>query len=183
MKVLVILENKFNDVELVTPLSCLRRADESVEIDYFNPELTSVSSQYGVITIHNVKNSVNINDYDLLFVPGGPGAQSLRTDEVSLEMIKKFPNKIAAICDAPNTLREHDIIDETIQYSAYPSSWAKEFRSNNYQQSYVTNLLSTNKLITARCADAAMQLGYELVNHFYGAEGLEKVHLAMKATK
>ncbi|UUM19772.1 MULTISPECIES: DJ-1/PfpI family protein [unclassified Mycoplasma] len=183
MKILVILENKFNDVELVTPLSCLRRADPDIVVDYYHPTEKSILSQYKVFAINNIKNNVNLADYDLLFIPGGFAAQLLRTNEQALKLISSFNGPIAAICDTPNTLREHNLIDHNTSYSAYPSTWSEPFKSKNYQQDYVTNLLKEKHLITARCADAAMELGYELVEHFYGKEALEKVHLAMRTTK
>ncbi|UUD36168.1 DJ-1/PfpI family protein [Mycoplasmopsis citelli] len=183
MKILVVLENRFNDIELTNPLSCLRRADEKLEIDYYHPSLKSIKSQYGLFEITNIKNLVNLDDYDLLFIPGGYAAQLLRSNEEALKLISTFKGPIAAICDAPNTLREHNLIDQNTPYSGYPSQWSEELRSLNYKPDYVTNLLKDKKLITARCADAGMQLGYELVEHFYGQEALEKVHLAMRTTK
>ncbi|WP_025755212.1 DJ-1/PfpI family protein [Mycoplasmopsis cricetuli] len=183
MKVLTILEPKFNDIELTTPLSCIKRADENVLIDYFHPEFKKLTGQYNIVTIDNIKNKVNFDEYDLIFIPGGVGAQNLRTNKESLNLIKNTKTPIAAICDAPNVLRENNIISEELTYSSYPSEWSIKTWSTLRKNEYVTNNFKNNKIITAKCADAGMDLGLEIVKEFYGEKIYTKVVTAMKGIK
>ncbi|WP_426461272.1 DJ-1/PfpI family protein [Mycoplasma hafezii] len=180
MKILVIIENLFNDIELTSTLSCLKRADSSIEIDYYNPDLKEAVGQYGIAHVDNIKNEIDLQEYSALFIPGGRGAQSLRTNKISLELIQtanKLHKYIFAICDAPNVLREAGIIDENTPYAAFPSEWAETYRTKYYLNNYVIH--STKNIFTGRCADASMKFGYKIVSVLLGKDKVRPVVCGM----
>lgn len=183
-KILVIIEDNFNDIELTTTLSCLVKVNSEIIIDYFHPSLKKAKGQYKIANVLDIKNQIeDLNQYVLIFIPGGKGAQSLRKNEKSLEIIKKFNGIVGAICDAPNVLREFQILDQNTSYSSFPSDWAKIYFSKDRNDNYVTNSKGTKHFVTAKCADASMALGYELVSILYGPEGVKLLDLGMKAIK
>ncbi|MEE3928169.1 DJ-1/PfpI family protein [Mycoplasmopsis ciconiae] len=183
--ILVLVHDRFNDVELVSTLSCLKRSKQ-FEITYFNPntKIKNVTGSYEIVKLE-VVNKVNYDDFDLMFIPGGPGAFALREDQESLSLIKNFitENKhVYAICDAPNVLFENQIIQKDEYYSAFPmykNGFLDKKPGVNYCESYVTN---TNNLITtARCADAAIALGLEIVKQNCDQKTYDAVKLSMLA--
>ncbi|WP_036453026.1 DJ-1/PfpI family protein [Mycoplasma buteonis] len=180
MKLLVIIEPKFNDVELTTVLSCLRKASPDLQIDYFHPEQREVSGQYDIVKVDNLVNEINLEEYHAVFVPGGQGAQTLRQNKVSLEIIQKanmLHKYIFAICDAPNVLREANILDDKTPFSAYPSDWAKDLQGKYYLSNYVIH--STKNIYTARCADASMKLGLKMVSVLLGKDAFKNAYCGM----
>ncbi|RIV16729.1 DJ-1/PfpI family protein [Mycoplasmopsis gallopavonis] len=180
MNLLVIAQNYFNDIEMTTVLSCLKRSGKLEKLDYYNPSLQNVEGQYGITKLDNILNEVNIDEYDGLYVPGGKGAQTLRTDLISLNLISEFLKKdkyLFAICDAPNVLVESKIIDQTKPYSAFPSEWAKETRTEFYSNDYVTQ--TGAKILTGRSADASMELGLAILNLVYGKDIANFVYQGM----
>ncbi|MBW0595720.1 DJ-1 family protein [Mycoplasma anatis] len=184
MNLLVITLDGFNDVELTGVLSCLSRS-RKVNFTYYNPEKSHVLSQYGTYEI-NAKTDVNFSEFDAVFIPGGPAAIALRTNQKALNAIREFKNlnkDIYAICDAPNALYETGIIDPEESYSSFPMYQDPiELKLNtgkNRNDNLVTN--SNNHLITGRCASAAIDLGLEIIKHNFGEELSEFVSYGMKA--
>lgn len=183
MKLLVITLDGFNDVELTGVLSCLSRSQKAT-FTYYNPDKNHVSSQYGTYEI-NAETKVDINEFDAIFVPGGPAAKSLRINQKALDVIREFKKQnkdIYAICDGPNALYETGIIDPEISYSSFPMFSdpveLKEKTGKNRNENLVTN--SNNHLITGRCAAAAIDLGLEIIRHNFGEELYKQVSYGMK---
>nr|WP_307938658.1 DJ-1/PfpI family protein [Mycoplasmopsis bovis] len=83
MKLLVLVHNHFNDMELVSVLSVLKRSEKVEEIAYFNPHYDKANGQHGIVDL-NLVTKINVSDYDAVFVPGGAGAKELREDSDSL---------------------------------------------------------------------------------------------------
>ncbi|MFV9451727.1 DJ-1/PfpI family protein [Mycoplasma sp. 4463] len=187
MKLLVIIEDKFNDIELNTTLSVLVASGKLESITYYSPNLKEASGQFNIVKITNIVNSVNLNEFDLMFVPGGRGCQTLRQNQQSLELINKFFNDLnkplAAICDAPNVLAEFNIIKDQ-KYVSFFSEWSKPFwkdgkiiNFNNWKQSPFTNI--DRNLITASNATASLDFGFAILEYFYGEDFSDTVRSNM----
>ncbi|WAM09318.1 DJ-1/PfpI family protein [Mycoplasmopsis cynos] len=71
MNLLVIVEDNFKDVELVTPLTIFQTSQKFNKIDFYNPSLKIAKGVNGLAKIENIHNEININDYDMVFIPGG----------------------------------------------------------------------------------------------------------------
>src|SRR5699024_3378681 len=102
MKILELLADGNETIELLTVVDYLRRAD--IKID-----MVSTTGSKRLLTSQNVSyeadfllEEINPDDYDGLYIPGGTkGAESLRDHEKVIEIIKKFDKEnklIAAIC-------------------------------------------------------------------------------------
>ncbi|EFF41152.1 DJ-1/PfpI family protein [Mycoplasmopsis alligatoris] len=181
MKLLVLVHNRFNDVELTGVVACLERTKKLDDIVYYNPKYTKAIGQFSIIKL-NMVNKVDFNEFDILFVPGGPGAQELRKDKESLKIIEKFiQNKkyVISICDAPNVIYENHIIDDSIPYSSYPipNMVASNLRNDNM----VTN--HKGKFLSGKCAGAAVDLGIEAVKEIFGKEMGSQAKIWMYAKK
>ncbi|TDV24311.1 4-methyl-5(b-hydroxyethyl)-thiazole monophosphate biosynthesis [Mycoplasmopsis mustelae] len=168
MKLLVFIEDFFNDIELVTPLSIWKKSNKFSQIDFYHHSLKSARGQFGFAQINNILNDINLDEYDLVFIPGGRGAQDLRKNFDALDKIKKLlkqETKIAMICDAPNVLSEHKIIDSS--FTSFPSDWSKEFRKDNYIK---TDLVITSKFMSASSAAVAEKLAYCVLANIFSQQ-------------
>lgn len=106
MKVLVIIEGKFEDSELVDPKYILEK--KGVEVDVATPDGEKRRGKHG----NEVKADLTIEeaiteDYDALLIPGGGSPEELRDYSEAIELLKEFYSKgkvIAAICHGPQLL-------------------------------------------------------------------------------
>ena len=115
MKILELLADGNETIELLTVVDYLRRA--GVEID-----MVSTTGSKNLRTSHGVRyqadfllEEINPADYDGVYIPGGTaGAESLRDNEKVIEIIKDFDkaNKlIAAICAGPIVLDKAGVLE------------------------------------------------------------------------
>ncbi|ASU14414.1 hypothetical protein CIB43_00518 [Mesomycoplasma hyopneumoniae] len=68
-KLLVILLDKFQDIELTTFISLIKKAEIFTDIEFFNPKNKLVIGQFGVVSIQ-AHNHWKSDDFDAVFIPG-----------------------------------------------------------------------------------------------------------------
>ncbi|AZZ65441.1 DJ-1/PfpI family protein [Metamycoplasma phocicerebrale] len=181
MKLLILVHNDFNNIELGTTYSIFNYFNHFDKITIFNPNknLKSVTGQGNVLKL-DCENKINIEEYDAIFIPGGKGAQTLRKDKESLNAIKHFKDKnkyIFAICDAPNVLYENNIIDDSINYSSYPiSSNFKHGLKRNKK-----NVTIDGKIVTGKCPSASLEFALEILKLLFNIDEVNDFIKYMKA--
>ncbi|MGV2393200.1 UNVERIFIED_CONTAM: DJ-1/PfpI family protein [Campylobacter lari] len=174
MKLLVLLHNEFNDMELCTTLSILDRANVFDKTTLYNPKLKSVAGQHNIVKL-DLENNVDFNEYDAIFIPGGKGAKALRKDNESLCVIKEFIDKnkyIFSICDAPNVLIENNLIPHNIPYSSYPIESISLTKGENRNNAYAT---AYQKIITGKCPTASAEFALLIIKKLKGKEEADKI--------
>lgn len=105
-KVYVFLADGFEEIEGLTVVDMLRRADIATEmVSIMNTKQVKGSHGIGV-TADSLFGEKNYEDAELLVLPGGmPGTLNLGNHEELCELLKKHyaqEKKIAAICAAPS---------------------------------------------------------------------------------
>ena len=106
-KVIVFLAEGFEEIEAISIIDVLRRAEVSVTT-------VSVGQEKAVKGAHNIKvetdelfDNVDFSSYDMIVLPGGmPGAKNLNEHEGLKSQLEIFAKdkKIGAICAAPMVL-------------------------------------------------------------------------------
>ena len=118
MKALIITSQLVQDHEFIYPFYRLK--EEGIDVHVYNQTKEIVKGYFGtkippqkddkIILLDNI----NINQYELLVLPGGvKSMELLRLDEKAIDTIKKFNEKkkiIAAICSGTMMLISADII-------------------------------------------------------------------------
>lgn len=104
-KVYIYLANGFEEVEAITPIDFLRRAEADVTTVAVGEKLT-VTGSHGIdVTADVTIGDVNINDADMIVLPGGfPGYENLAKDSTLADHVDamiKSDRFVAAICGAP----------------------------------------------------------------------------------
>jgi len=124
VKVLVPLADGFEELEAVTIIDLMRRAEFNVTTAGLNDQPVKASRNNILIPDTSIDETLN-ESFDLIVLPGGlPGADNLRDNQSVQTLIKQHfyhGKNIAAICAAPKALASAGILkDKTI--TCYPGA-------------------------------------------------------------
>jgi len=157
-RVLCLLVQGFEEIETVTPVDLLRRA--GVEVVLAGLTELSVTGRNG-ITLHAnaLLETISTCDFDLLFIPGGPGVGELLKDGRAAELAQEFTTTgktVAAICAAPLILDDAGLLGGkkfTAHYSVH----------KDLPDVLADRVVVDGNLITSRGAGTALDFGLALV--------------------
>lgn len=171
MKFLVFLADGCEDVEAITVIDYLRRADidvTTVSNNYTN-DVTTRSDV--IITADHNLTDIDPHEFDGLYIPGGSkGAESLRDDHRIIDIVKKFneENKlIAAICAGPIVLNRAGVLADK-RATSFPGL---ENELDNVLE-YVDDqmLVTDGNITTSRGSATSIYLALRLVEIIKGPE-------------
>lgn len=170
MRLLCLLSDGFEDLEAVGTGALLRRA--GISVDYatvYGDNLKAVKGSQGTMVMpdRNMK-EVNVEDYDGLFVPGGPHAKRLREDANVLSLIRKFheANKwMFAICAAPSVFGRAGIMDG-VCYISFPGTESYLPDSTRMPDSVVRD----GKIITGKGAGVVVEFALAIIEALLGED-------------
>lgn len=173
MKVAIILAPGFEEIEAITCVDILRRAD--IDAQMVGLESTEVTGTHGIqITADTVLGDINANDYQMIVLPGGlPGAKHLAQSEKLAKVLNEFDRnnaKIAAICAAPWALKTAGVLGD--HYTCYPGFDA-QVNQAGYTDS--VNVVVDQNIITSRGPATAMEFALNLVKELLGNEKFESL--------
>lgn len=110
----VMLANGFEEVEALTVVDVLRRANFDVQIVSITHSFQVEGAHGVIVNADNIFTEVSLAESELVVLPGGmPGALNLRNDETLCAVLKKRASEnlaVAAICAAPFILGELGIL-------------------------------------------------------------------------
>lgn len=162
-RVLCILENGFEEIEAVTPVDLLRRA--GVDVVMAGVSGMDVVGKCGIrLRADTLLEDASGEDFDALFLPGGPAVKELRANKRVIELIGRFHSEgklIAAICAAPLLLKDAGLIDGK-RITAHFST-LDELPRNTGER-----LVREGRFLTSRGAGTALEFGLALVEMLVG---------------
>ncbi len=164
---LCILTDGFEEIEAITPIDLLRRAD--VELRTLSQKADLVlTGRCGVkVTADGLLDEAKGKLYDLLLLPGGPGVKTLCEDERVIALVRRHAEAgkwIAAICAAPLIVHRAGVLAHH-RFTGHGS--IKETLPGLLEDQAV---VTSGKLITSRGAGTALPFGLEILKHLVGAE-------------
>lgn len=173
-KVLVFIADGTEEVEVITVVDYLRRAD--LEVD-----LVSVMKEKEITGAHNIKivadkliDEVKSSDYDAVYAPGGlPGAYHIRDSKEAISIFKELAEEgkvTSALCAAPIVLDEAGLL-EGKDFTCYPG-FEGEINSGNHKEEIT---VKDGKLITGRGPAIAASLAFELIEELLGPDKRKEV--------
>jgi protein deglycase len=161
-KVAILLANGFETLEGLTVVDILRRAKVTVDTFSVAKDEVETSHKIKVKADKNIDDK-EINDYDILVLPGGlPGATTLRDDERVINLVREFNEKgkyICAICAAPIVLGKAGIT-EGLNMTCYPG-FENEIGKVNYKEDLV---VVDRNIVTGKAASASIPFAFEILN-------------------
>lgn len=173
-KVAVILADGFEEIEALTVLDVLRRANITCHMVGFEAQVTG--SHAIQVQADRVFDG-DLSDYDLIVLPGGmPGSANLRDHELliaELQKCEQVGKKIAAICAAPIVLNRAGLLKDK-GFTCYDGV-QEQIADGHYRKETV---VVDGQLTTSRGPATALAFAYNLVEQLGGdANGLREAML------
>ena len=172
---LVFLATGFEEIETVSIVDILRRADVDVTIAGLTPGVIEGVHAIKIVPDKNI-NDVKVEDFDIIVVPGGnPGYMNLRKDQRVIDMIKKafYSGKlVAAICAAPAVLSDAGILKGKA-CTIYPGM-ENELEKGGGKSKQELIVVDGN-VITSRGPATAIPFALELTKRLVGKQVAEVV--------
>lgn len=174
-KVIAFLAEGFEEVEALTVVDYLRRAEIEVSTVSLTEDYFVTGSHDIMVKTDKLMENLDYKEYDAIYLPGGiPGSVNLRDDSRVLEIIKDFDSKgkiISAICAAPIVLQEADVLNGKT-FTSYPSFEEHFDKELNYSEK---GLVDDKNIISARSVAFAPYLAFKLVEKLISKEAKEKL--------
>ena len=168
-KVAVILANGFEEIEALTVVDVLRRANITCHMVGFEAQITG--SHDIQVQADRVFDG-NLSEYDMIVLPGGmPGSAHLRDNEQLVSELQRFEEtgkKVAAICAAPIALNRAGLL-EGRNFTCYDGVQEQIAGGHYHKETVVVD----GNIITSRGPATALAFAYDLVETLGGdAESL-----------
>ena len=169
-KVAVMLANGFEEIEALTVVDVLRRANITCEMVGLEDKVTG---SHGIQVIPDSVFEGDLSDYDLVVLPGGmPGSANLRDNEVLIDELQGLnqAGKLAAICAAPIVLNRAGLLSDK-KFTCYDGVQEQIADGSYIKETVVVD----GNIITSRGPATALAFSYYLVEMLGGdAESLRK---------
>lgn len=173
MKVLVLVADGYEDLEVIAPVALLRRA--GVSVDVYEIENKSAGKYGTIFTEVQDISKLDESEYGCLLIPGGPHVATLKKSQEVKDIVQKFYDSdrlIAAICAGPTLLGEMGLLKNR-NYTCFKAMDA-DF-GGTYEYRYV---VKDGSIITGLSAAAAEAFGFVVLEEVIGKEDAD----ALKAS-
>ena len=174
----ILLADGFEEIEALTPLDMLRRANLDVKTVSISDVKTVVGAHKIPVIADMTKDELDLSQLDYVIFPGGmPGAKNLDESEFTdkvIEAVTKNNGGLAAICAAPMILGKRGILNGK-KAACYPGF---EDTLLGAEISYMPAVRDGN-IITARGMGAALDFAEEIISAISGKELSEKISRAI----
>lgn len=150
MKIAVLIANGSEEIEALTPVDVLRRAN--VQVDMIGVGSASVIGSHGIeIKADLPVKKAKFDDYSAIVVPGGmPGAVNIANDKNAIEGLKNAFCRgalVASICASPAVVLAQNGLINGKKATCYPAEQFVKALGDNYTGSDVEvcdNLITAN---------------------------------------
>lgn len=177
-KVLVAIADGMEELEAVTIIDVLRRAEAVVTVASVGHRQITASRKTKIVA-DTVVSDCSAEIYDLIVLPGGlPGAEHLRDSRELTELLEKQASSgrfYAAICASPAVVLQHHGLLEGRKATCYPSM--KEEIENWQDEKVVVD----GNCITSQGPATALAFSLKLVEILFDEEKSKQVAKAMLA--
>lgn len=177
-RVLCLVADGVEELELVAPVDVLRRAGADVVLAAVGEGLRVTGRNHLVLHADRPLEAVSTEDFDLLLIPGGAAVARLRQDGRPAELAQIFVRAgkpVAAICAGPLVLEDAGLL-EGKRFTAHFSA-ANELPGAQTGERVVEDGL----IITSRGAGTALEFGLALVDRLLGEAKEEEIARAIMA--
>ncbi len=169
-RVLVPIAAGFEEIEAVSIIDVLRRADVEVLVASLNDNMLVKGANGITIQADLHVKSVSVNELDMIVLPGGwGGTNALAEDENVQGLLREMDAKgknIGAICAAPFALNKAGVLKE--KYTCYPSV-EKEIRQEGYMGD-AQQVVEDANVMTSRGPGTALCFGLAIVKKLQGED-------------
>lgn len=177
-RVLCLLAEGVEELELVAPVDVLRRAGAEVVVAAMSAKREVAGRNGIVLRADAILDGLALEDFDLLFIPGGPAVAAMRQDGRAAELAKSFVaagKPVAAICAGPLVLEDAGLLEGT-RFTAH-ASVVNELSGALTGERVVEDGL----IMTSRGAGTALEFGLAMVDRLFGEAKEEEIARSIMA--
>ncbi len=180
-KAIVLMATGFEEMELTISVDILRRAEIDVKTVSLKEDKEPIKGSRGIYMVPDLTiNNVNIEELDLVILPGGlEGTQNLGESKSVRELIigmAKEGKKIAAICAAPVVLAMAGLLKNQ-PATSHPAA-KNHMRDVDYKEDRV---VVNGNIITSRAAGTTFEFAFKIVEELLGKEKADEVNVGVLA--
>ncbi|MEW6118310.1 MAG: DJ-1 family glyoxalase III [Nitrospirota bacterium] len=176
-KVVIVLADGFEEVEAVSIVDVLRRAEIQTVIAGLHDGPIESARKVKVVPDTTV-DTIRADDFDMIILPGGqPGSDNLNADERVKGLIKEFCSKgklTGAICAAPYVLASAGVLSGK-RATAYPS-YKDRLGTATYEDRIV---VEDGNILTSKGPGTALCFGLAIVQRLVSKEKAHAIKEAM----
>lgn len=177
MSALVFLAHGFEEIEAITVIDILRRAEiETVLAGLVQNPIMAARKTRHLAEVH-VADIDPAQEFEIIILPGGAeGAKHLAESKYVGQWLNRQRERnhwVAAICAAPTALLAHGWLMPGQKITSHPSVQS-QFPTGQIQEG--KRVVVDGKLITSLAAGSAMEFAYEIVRQLRGADAVAKVN-------
>lgn len=177
-RVLCLVADGVEELELVAPVDVLRRAGAEVVLAAVGEEVRVTGRNNIVLHADQGLADTKVEDFDLLLVPGGAAVAKLRQDGRPAGLAKSFVQAgkpVAAICAGPLVLEDAGLL-EGKRFTAHASVTNELPGAQTGER-----VMEDGLIITSRGAGTALEFGLALVDRLFGEAKEEEIARAIMA--
>lgn len=168
MKIAMIMDNGFEELEAMGPIALLRRA--GLTVDIVSVEDTQVTGRFGVTYAPTTPmDAYDFSQADCLILPGGPHYQKIEENQKVKDLLVEFAQTkvVAAICAGPTVLGHLGLLKGK-KYTCF-QSMDEDFQGE-YQYAYT---VTDGNIITGISAAASIEFAFAILEKLIGHEKTE----------
>lgn len=173
-KVCVFFANGFEEIEALTVVDILRRADIDVDMVSISEEKKATGSHRITVETDKVFNEVDFDKTDMIVLPGGlPGTTNLEAFEPLMKQVDAFYENgkyIAAICAAPSIFAHRGML--TGKAACVNPGFESHLECADLKKEAV---VVTDRIITSRAMGTAVPFALAILEQFAGKEEAERM--------
>jgi 4-methyl-5(b-hydroxyethyl)-thiazole monophosphate biosynthesis len=179
-KVLIPLAAGFEDLEAVTIIDLLRRANISVTVAGLDDGVITGSRGTRILP-DEILDTGSASGYDMIVLPGGlPGADNLNNDNRIHNILRQMADNgryIAAICAAPKVLASAGLLKDK-EVTSFPGALSDVAIEGMHHTGMAIAI--DGNVITSRGPGTAMDFSLELIQLLTGSEARQQVEQGLQ---
>ena len=176
-RVVVILADGFEEVEAMSIIDILRRAELDTVIAGLHDGPVTSTRKVKVIPDTTI-DAVKADAFDMIVLPGGqPGSDTMNADARVISLIKEFAQKgklVGAICAAPIVLANAGVLQGK-HITLFPS-YQDRLGGGIYEE---TSVVVDGNIMTSRGPGTALAFALAIVERLVSKEKAQKIKAAM----
>lgn len=176
-RVVVILADGFEEVEAMSIIDILRRAEIETIIAGLHDGPVASTRKVKVIP-DTVIDTMRAADFDMIVLPGGqPGSDNMNADVRVISLVKEFAQKgklLGAICAAPIVLAKAGVLQGK-HVTSFPA-YQDHLGGGIYDE---TSVVMDGNIMTSRGPGTAFSFALAIVERLVSKEKAQKIKAAM----
>jgi DJ-1 family protein len=182
MSALVLLATGFEEIEAITIIDILRRAEIETVVAGLSPDPVVASRGTRHIADVPLRDVAPETNFEIVVLPGGAeGAKNLASNPLVGQWLQRQRERdqwVAALCAAPIALQAHGWLQPAQKIIAHPTVH-NQFPAGQIQAK--ARVVVDGKLITSLAAGSAMEFALEIVLQLRGQDAVSALNRGLCA--